>query len=148
MAKNYFFPLKKSKILRKISRSGRSSSHLDLRIILSVRPHPPYEKNKLLLNEYLGDFMHFETIYFLNFLRKMTFSNPPTPLKCRKFRPFFETFPYVNQTCWKRMIISVESTKENCGEKFTWNNKHQNEKPREVQGNAENFITKITFPKI
>ena len=87
MAKNYFFPLKKSKILRKISRSGRSSSHLDLRNILSVRPHPPYEKNKLLLNEYLGDFMHFETIFF--FLRKMTFSNPPTPLKCGKFRTFF-----------------------------------------------------------
>ena len=38
LAKNYFFPLKKSKILRKISRSGRSSSHLDLRNILSVRP--------------------------------------------------------------------------------------------------------------
>ena len=95
MAKNYFFPLKKSKILRKISRSGRSSSHLDLRNILSVRPHPPYEKNKLLLNEYLGDFMHFETIFFF-FLRKMTFSNPPTPLKCGKFRTFFfffETFP-------------------------------------------------------
>merc|ERR1711980_30299 len=55
LAKNYFFPLKKSKILRKISRSGRSSSHLDLRNILSVRPQPPYEKNKLLLNEYLGD---------------------------------------------------------------------------------------------
>ena len=86
MAKNYFFPLKKSKILRKISRSGRSSSHLDLRNILSVRPHPPYEKNKLLLNEYLGDFMHFETIFFL---RKMTFSNPPTPLKCGKFHTFF-----------------------------------------------------------
>ena len=27
--------------------------------------HPPqYEKNKLTLNEYLGDFMHFETIFF------------------------------------------------------------------------------------
>ena len=40
MAKNYFFPLKKSKILRKISRSGRSRSHLGLRNILSVRtPH-------------------------------------------------------------------------------------------------------------
>ena len=25
---------------------------------------PPYEKNKLLLNEYLGDFMHFETLFF------------------------------------------------------------------------------------
>ena len=26
---------------------------------------PPYEKNKLLLNEYLGDFMLFETIFFV-----------------------------------------------------------------------------------
>ena len=25
---------------------------------------PPYEKNKLLLNEYLGEFMHFETLFF------------------------------------------------------------------------------------
>ena len=24
---------------------------------------PPYEKNKLLLNEYLGGFMHFQTIF-------------------------------------------------------------------------------------
>ena len=28
---------------------------------------PPYEKNKLLLNEYLGDFMHFETLFFFFF---------------------------------------------------------------------------------
>ena len=27
---------------------------------------PPYEKNKWLLNEYLGDFIHFETLFFLN----------------------------------------------------------------------------------
>ena len=79
MAKNYFFPLKKSKILRKISRSGRSSSHLDLRNILSVRPHPPYEKNKLLLNEYLGDFMHFETIFFFYFFAENDFFKPTHP---------------------------------------------------------------------
>ena len=42
------------------------------------------KKNKLLLNEYLGDFMHFETIFFI-FLWKMTFSNPITPLKYGKF---------------------------------------------------------------
>ena len=49
---------------------------------------PPYEKNKLLLNEYLGDFMHFETI----FLWKMTFSksHPPTPLMCGKFHTFLK----------------------------------------------------------
>merc|ERR1712198_771236 len=40
LAKNYFFPLKKSKILRKIPRSGRSRSRLVLRNILSVRPPP------------------------------------------------------------------------------------------------------------
>ena len=50
------------------------------------------EKNKLLLNEYLGDFMHFETIFFL---QKMNFSNPPNPTKVRKIPQFFfETFPY------------------------------------------------------
>ena len=43
-SKNYFFPLKKSKILRKISRSGRSRSRLDLRNILSVRPPPILKK--------------------------------------------------------------------------------------------------------
>ena len=35
--------------------------------------------------------------FLIFFLRKMTFSNPPTLLKCRKFRTFFfffETFPY------------------------------------------------------
>ena len=26
---------------------------------------PPYEKNKLLLNEYLGDFKHFEMLFFV-----------------------------------------------------------------------------------
>ena len=55
---------------------------------------PPYEKNKLLLNEYLGDFMHFETIFFL---RKMTFSNPPTPLKYGKFHIFLP-LPFVKQS--------------------------------------------------
>ena len=85
MAKNYFFPLKKSKILRKISRSGRSSSHLNLRNILSVRPHPPYEKNKLLLNEYLGDFMHFETIFFV----ENDFFKPTHPTEVWKIPHFF-----------------------------------------------------------
>ena len=74
LAKNYFFPLKKSKILRKISRSG---SHLDLRNILSVRPSP-YEKNKLLFNEYLGDFMHFETLFFF-FSVEMGLTPPAPP---------------------------------------------------------------------
>ena len=69
-----------------ISRSCCSSSHLDLRNILNVRPPPISKKNKLLLNEYLGNFRHFWSIFFL---WKMTFSNPPTPLKCRKFRTFF-----------------------------------------------------------
>ena len=43
LTKNYFFPLKKSKIHRKISRSGKSSSHLDFRNI-SVRPSPYWKK--------------------------------------------------------------------------------------------------------
>ena len=41
------------------ARYGKSSSHLDLRNILSVRPPPILKKNKLLLNKYLGNFRHF-----------------------------------------------------------------------------------------
>ena len=39
---------------------------------------PPYEKNKLLLNEYLGDFMHFETIFFVenDFFKLLPHSSP------------------------------------------------------------------------
>ena len=59
LAKKYFFPLKKSKILRKISRSGRFSSHLDLVKYSKCQTTPYIEKNKLLLNEYLGNFRHF-----------------------------------------------------------------------------------------
>ena len=52
---------------------------------------PPYEKNKLLLNEYLGDFMHFETIFFVE---NDFFKKPPThPTKVWKIPHFFETFP-------------------------------------------------------
>ena len=57
---------------------------------------PPYEKNKLLLNEYLGDFMHFETIFFF-FFAENNFLKPPPPPKGGKIPPFFffffETFP-------------------------------------------------------
>ena len=52
---------------------------------------PPYEKNQLLLNEYLGDFMHFETIFFVE---NDFFKKPPThPTKVWKIPHFFETFP-------------------------------------------------------
>ena len=40
---------------------------------------PPYEKNKLLLNEYLGDFMHFETLFFFFFSVEMGLTPPPPP---------------------------------------------------------------------
>ena len=43
---------------------------------------PPYEKNKLLLNEYLGDFMHFETIFF--FFAENDFLKPTHPTKVWK----------------------------------------------------------------
>ena len=46
--KKLFFPIEKVQ--------NTTSSRLDIRNILSVRP---LWKNKLLLNEYLGDFMHF-----------------------------------------------------------------------------------------
>ena len=41
---------------------------------------PPHmAKNKFLLNEYLGIFMHFESIFFYFFKSgKWTFSDPPT----------------------------------------------------------------------
>ena len=60
---------------------------------LSVRPPPPYmEKNKLILNEYLGIFMHFESIFFFN-LENGNFQAPP-PTESGKFQIFFfETFP-------------------------------------------------------
>ena len=55
--------------------------------------HPHIEKNKLLLNEYLGDFMHFETIYFI-FFAENDFIKPTHPTKVRKILHFFfETFP-------------------------------------------------------
>ena len=43
---------------------------------------PPYEKNKLTLNEYLGDFMHFESLFFF-----VEIGQTP-PLKCGKFHKF------------------------------------------------------------
>ena len=49
---------------------------------------PPYEKNKLLLNEYLGDFMHFETIFFF-FFAENDFFKPTHPTKVRKIPHFF-----------------------------------------------------------
>ena len=76
-----------------------------LRNILSVRP--PYEKNKLLLNEYLGDFMHFETIFFIFFFAENDIYKPTNPTKVRKFRAFFETF--LN----KYMVIKI-------GASFCW----------------------------
>ena len=51
---------------------------------------PPYEKNKLLLNEYLGDFMHFETLYFF-FSVEMGLTPPPKVWKIPLF--FFLTLP-------------------------------------------------------
>ena len=38
---------------------------------------PPYEKNKLTLNEYLGDFMHFESLFI--FLCGNQSDPPPHP---------------------------------------------------------------------
>ena len=48
----------------------------------SVRPLPHIEENKLLLNEYL------DHVFLFLFFWKMTFSNPPTPLKYGKFHTF------------------------------------------------------------
>ena len=40
---------------------------------------PIWKKNKLILNQYLGIFMHFETIFFF-FIWKMDFFRPTHPL--------------------------------------------------------------------
>ena len=48
------------------------------------------EKNKLILNEYLGIFMHFESIFF-NLENGVFQTYPPT--KSGKFQIFLETFP-------------------------------------------------------
>ena len=56
----------------------------------SVRPLPHMEKNKLILSEYLGIFMHFESIFF-NLENGIFQTHPPT--KSGKFQIFFETFP-------------------------------------------------------
>ena len=61
----------------------------------SVRPPPYMEKNKLILNEYLGIFMHFESIFFFNLENGIFQTHPPT--KSGKFQIFFffffEPFP-------------------------------------------------------
>ena len=45
------------------------------------------EKNKLILNEYLGIFMHFESIFFLNLENGIFQTHPST--KSGKFQIFF-----------------------------------------------------------
>ena len=50
---------------------------------------PQYEKNKLLLNEYLGDFMHFETIFIYFFFAENDFFKPTHPTKVQKILHFF-----------------------------------------------------------
>ena len=53
-----------------------------------VRP-PLYGKNKLLSNQYLGIFMHFESIFFFFFnLENGLFQTHP-PTKSGKFQTFF-----------------------------------------------------------
>ena len=42
----------------------------------TIEKVPPYEKNKLLLNEYLGDFMHIETLFLFFFSVEMGFFEP------------------------------------------------------------------------
>ena len=53
---------------------------------MTLADPPLYEKNKLLLNKYLGDFMHFETIFFF---AENDFFKPIPPTKVRKIPHFF-----------------------------------------------------------
>ena len=48
---------------------------------------PLYGKNKLILNEYLGIFMHFESIFFFNLENGIFQTHPPT--KSGKFQILF-----------------------------------------------------------
>ena len=73
--------LKKSKILRWISKSDKNSS--------KVSDHPPYWKNKLLLNEYFGNFRQFLDNVFFYFYGKWLFQNPTHPTKVWKIPYFF-----------------------------------------------------------
>ena len=60
-------------------------------------PPPMWQKNKFLLNEYLGIFMHFESIffYFLNLENGLFQTHPPTKSgEFQIFYFFFEPFPY------------------------------------------------------
>ena len=76
--------LKKSKILRWISKSDKNSS--------KVSDHPPYWKNKLLLNEYFGNFRQFlDNVFFYSY-GKWLFQNPTHPTKVWKIPYFFLFF--------------------------------------------------------
>ena len=66
----------------------RTNQNLELRNILSVRP-PPIWKKQVAFKWIFRWFYAFWDHIFFFFLRKMTFSNPPTPLKYGKFRTFF-----------------------------------------------------------
>ena len=54
-----FFILFQNSSIHPSSMKKNNFNHLDLRNILSVRPFALLKKNKLLLNEYLGNFGHF-----------------------------------------------------------------------------------------
>ena len=55
---------------------------------------PLYGKNKLILNQYLGIFMHFETIFFFNLENGLFQKHPPT--KCGKFQNILLSMEFQN----------------------------------------------------
>jgi len=55
----------------------------------------------LLLNEYLSEFMHFETIFFVD----NDFFKPTRPTKEWKIPHFFETFPY--SVYWQKLNLNM-----------------------------------------
>ena len=71
----------------------------------SVRPPPYMEKNKLILNEYLGIFMHFESIFFFNLENGIFQTHPPT--KSGKFQIFF-----LKPSLWEALINGFYDNKE------------------------------------
>ena len=76
----------------------------------SVTP-PHMAKNKFLLNEYLGIFMHFESIFFifLNLENGLFQTHPPTKSwKFQIFFPFFWTLPLEFQGKMNQNTVSCQ----------------------------------------
>ena len=67
--------------------------------MFQVSDPPHMKKNKLLLNEHLGDFMHFESLFF--FSVEMALTLPPY----KGFKKKLWNFPYFGGVCGFENVI-------------------------------------------